>query len=151
MFPSFAPGICTIVVTVQSLSPIPLFATPQTAACQASLSTVSQSLLKLMSLSHGRPPTITSAVTPLHCPQSLPASRSFLVNQLFPSRGYTIRASASAAVLSIDIQGWFPLRVTGLISLLSKGLSRLFFSTTVWTNRFFSPQSFLWSNYYIRT
>ena len=64
------------------------------------------------------------------CPQSFPALGSFPVSQLFSSGGQRIGASASASVLSINIQGWFPLRLTGLISLQSKGLSRVFSNTT---------------------
>ena len=66
-------------------------------------------------------PTISSSVTPFFsCPQSFPALGSFPVSQLFASDGQSIGASASASVLPVHIQGWFPLRMTGLISLLSK-------------------------------
>ena len=58
----------------------------------------------------------------------------------------SIGASASASVLPMNIQGWFPLGLTALISLLSKGLLRLFFSTTIWKHQFFGPQPSLWSN-----
>ena len=76
-------------------------------------------------------PTISSSVICFSsCPQSFPASGSFLMSQLFASGGQSIGASASASVLPMSIQGWFPLGLTGLISLLSKGLSRVFFSTT---------------------
>ena len=71
------------------------------------------------------------------CLQSFPWG-SFPVCQLFASGGQSIGASASASVLPKSIQGWFPLRVTGLISLLSKGISRVFPSTTVWKHQFFS-------------
>ena len=64
------------------------------------------------------------------CLQSFPASGSFLINQLFASGGQSIGASASASVLPVNIQGWFPLGLTGLISLLSEGLSREVFSST---------------------
>ena len=74
------------------------------------------------------------------CPQSFPASVSFLMSQLF----------ASASVLPMNIQGWFPLWLTGLISLLSKGLSRVFSRTTVWKHQFFGGQLSLWSNSHIR-
>ena len=78
-------------------------------------------------------PTISSSVTPFSsCLWSFPASRYFPVNKLFTSGGQSIGASTSASVLPMSIQGWFPLRLTGLISLQSKGLSRVFFSTTVW-------------------
>ena len=65
----------------------------------------------------------------LLCPQSFPASGSFLISQLFTSGGQSIGASTSASVLPVNIQGWFPLGLTGLISLQSKGLSRFFFNT----------------------
>ena len=71
------------------------------------------------------------------CPQSFPASGTFPMNQLFASGDQNTGASASASVLPKSIQGWFPLRLTGLISLLSKGLSRVFSSTTVRRHQFF--------------
>ena len=77
-------------------------------------------------------PTISSFVTPFFsCPQSFPASGSFLMSQLFASGSQSIGASASASVLPMYIQDWFPLGLTGLISLQSKGLSRVFSNTTV--------------------
>ena len=81
--------------------------------------------------------TILSSVTPFSSfPQSLTASGSFPVSRLFQSDGQSIGASSS--VLLMNIQGWFPLRLTGLISLLSKGLSRVFYNTTVRKHPFFS-------------
>ena len=80
------------------------------------------------------------------CPQSFPASGSFPLNQLFTSGGQRIGASASASVLPMNIQGWFPLGLTDLISLLSKGLSRVFSSTTVQKHQFVSTVPSLWSN-----
>ena len=74
------------------------------------------------------------------CPQSLPASGSFPMSQLFESGRQNIRASASASVLPVNIQGWFPFRLTGLVSLQSKGLSRVFSSTTVQKHQFFGAQ-----------
>ena len=80
-------------------------------------------------------------VTPFSsCLQFFPASGSFSMNQLFVSCGQSTRASASASVLPMNIQSWFPLRLTSLISLLSKGLSRVFSSTTVRKHQFFSAQ-----------
>ena len=81
-------------------------------------------------------PVISSSVTP--CPQSFPASGSFPVDWFFTSGGQSIGASNSASVLSMNIQGSFPVGLTGLIFLLSKGLSRVFSSTTVWKHQFFS-------------
>ena len=83
------------------------------------------------------------------CLQSFPASGSFPISRLFASGGRSTGASAS--ILPINIQGWFPLGLTGLVSLLSKGLSKVFSSTTVWKHQFFSTQLSLWSNSYIHT
>ena len=82
--------------------------------------------------------TILSSVVPFSCLQSFPARGSFPMNQFFTSGDQSIGASAS--VHSMNIQDWFPLRLTGLISLQSKGLSRVFSSTTVQKHQFFSPQ-----------
>ena len=90
-------------------------------------------------------PAISSSVDPSSCPQSFPASGSFLMSQFFASGGQSIRASASASVLPMNIQDWFPLGLTGLISLLSKGLSRVFSSTTIGKHQFFSAQPSLLS------
>ena len=97
-------------------------------------------------------PTISSSVDLFSsCLQSFPASGSFQMSQFFTSGGQSIGVSASALVLSMNIQDWFPLRLTGLISLQSKGLSRVFSSTTVQKHQFFSAQLSLWSNSYILT
>ena len=97
-------------------------------------------------------PTILSSVIPFSsCSQSFPASGSFPMSWLFASGGQSIGASALASVLPMNIQGWFPLRLTGLISLQSKGLSRVFSKTTVQKHQFFSAQSSLWSHSYICT
>ena len=97
-------------------------------------------------------PTILSSVTHfLSCLQFFPASGSFLVNRLFAYGGQSIGVSASASVLPVNIQGLFPLGLTGLI-LLSKGLSRVLLtleSTTIWKHQFFGPQPSLWSNSHI--
>jgi len=90
--------------------------------------------------------TISSSATQFSCPQSFPASGSFPMSRLFTAGGQSIGASASASVLPMSIQGWFPLGLTGLIFLLSKWLSRVFSSTTVWRHQFFSSQLSLWSN-----
>ena len=71
------------------------------------------------------------------CPQSFPASGCFPMNQFFTWGGRSIGVSASASVVPVNIQGWFPLGLSGLISLLSEGLSRIFSSTTVWKHQFF--------------
>ena len=97
-------------------------------------------------LSHWCCLTTSSSVTASFCPQSFPASRPFPKSWLFTSGGQSTGASASTSVLPMNIQGWFPSGLTGLISLLSKELSRLFSSTTVWKHQFFGGQSSLWSN-----
>ena len=76
-------------------------------------------------------PTISSSVVPFSCLQSFPASGYFLMSQFFTSGGQSIEASASSSVLPVNIQDWFPLRLTGLISLQSSGLSRVFSNNTV--------------------
>ena len=97
-------------------------------------------------------PTISSSVTPYSfCLQSFPALRSFPLSWLFASGGQSIGASVSASVLPMNIQDWFPLGWISWISLLSKGLSRVFSSTTVQKHQFFSAQPSLWSNSHIYT
>ena len=87
--------------------------------------------------------TISSSVTLLSSyPHSFQASGSFSMSWLFTSDGWSIGASALASVLPMNIQGWFPLGLTGLISLLSKGLSRVFSSATIPKYQFFSAQPF---------
>ena len=93
-------------------------------------------------------PTISSSVDPFSfCPKSFPESRSF--SGLFGSSHQVTKVSAS--VLPMLIQGWFPLELTGLISLLSKGLSRVFSNTTIRKQQFFGSQLSLWSNSHICT
>ena len=86
-------------------------------------------------------PTISSSVVPSSCPQSFPASGSFQMSQLFASGGQSIGVSASTSVLPMNTQDW-PLGWTGWISLLSKGLSRVFSNTTVQKHQFFGTQLF---------
>jgi len=137
----------------QFLSCVQLFAPPWTAACQASLFfTISLSFLKpmsiesLMSSCH-----LILVVSFFSCPQSLPASCSFPMSRLFASGGQSIGASASVSVLPMTIQGLSLLGLTGLISLLSKGLSRVFYNTIFQKHQFFSIQPSLWSNFHICT
>ena len=86
-------------------------------------------------------PTISSCVIPFSSYlQSFPASGSFQMCQFFPWGGQSIGVSASASVLPMNIQDWFPLEWTGWISLQSKGLSRVFFTTTVQKRQFFGTQ-----------
>ena len=97
-------------------------------------------------------PTISSSVVPFSsCPQSLPASGSFQMNQLFALGGQSIGVSASASVLPMNAQNWSPLGWTGWISLQSKGLSRVFSDTTVQMHQFFGIQTCLWSDSHIHT
>ena len=92
-------------------------------------------------------PTISSSVVPFFSHlQSFPGSGSFQMSQFFTSGGPSIGASASASVLSMNIQDWFPLGQTGWISLLSKGLSRVFSNTTVQKPQFFGTQLFYGPN-----
>ena len=97
-------------------------------------------------------PTISLFVAPFSsCRQSFPASGSFPASQFFTSGGQSIVASASASVFPMNIQDWFPLGWTDLISLQSKGLSRVFSNTTVQKHQFFDAQLSLWSNSHIHT
>ena len=97
-------------------------------------------------------PTISSSVIPFSSsPQSFPAWVSLPVSWLFASDGQSIGVSALVSILPMNIQGCFPLGLTGLISLLSKGLSRVFSSTTIWKHEFFGIQLSLWSNSNILT
>ena len=97
-------------------------------------------------------PTISSSVIPFSsCPQSLLASGSFPVSQLFTWGGQSIGVSASASVLPMNTQDWFPLGWTGRISLQCKGLSRVFSSTTVQKHQFFGAQLSSQSNSHIHT
>ena len=125
--------------SVQSLSCVWLFATPWTAALQASLYiTNSQTLLRLMSFMLDHPTISSSAVPSSSHLWSFPASGSFQMSQFFTSGGQSIGLSAS--VLPMNIQDWSPLGWTGWISLQSKGLSRVFSNTTVQKHQFFSTQ-----------
>ena len=141
-------------VVFQSLSCVQLFVTRWTAARQAPLfSITSWSWLRLMSIGL----VMLSKHIILCCPLLLlPSSFSSIwvfakKNQLFISGGPSIGASASASVLPVNIQGCFPLGLTGLISLLLKGLSRVFSSTAIWKHQFFSAQPSLWSSSHINT
>ena len=114
---------------------------------------------------HHQPPEFTQthvhwvsdAIQPSH-PLSSPSPLAFNLSQhqclfqwVLHIRWPSIGASASASVQPLNIQRWYPLQLTGLISLLSKGLSRVFFSTTVWNQQFFGTQLSLWSNSHIYT
>ena len=112
-----------------SCSVVSDFGSPWTAACQASLFfTISRSLLKLMSIESMMPSNHLILCYPLLL---LPSSGSFPMSQLIASGGQSIVLLASVSVLPMNIQDWFPLGFTDLISLMSKGLPRVFSSTTV--------------------
>ena len=120
--------------SVQSLSHVLLFVIPWTAARQASLSlTNSCSLLTLTSIELVMPSHPLSSLL-----QSFPTSQSFPMSWFFASGSQSIAVSASASVLTMNIQDWFPLGWTGLISLQSKRFSRFFSNTTVQKHQFFS-------------
>ena len=97
-------------------------------------------------------PTISSSVVPFSShPQSFPASGSIPMSQFFASGAQRIGVSASASVLPMNIQSWFPLGWTGWISLQSKGLSRVFSNTTVQKHQLFGAQLSLRPNWHIDT
>ena len=136
--------------SVQSLSHVQLFVSPWTTTRQASLSiTNSQSPPKPMSIESVMPSNYLILVRFSSCPQSFPASRSFHMSQFFTSGGQIFWVSTSASILPINIQDWFPLGLTGWISLQSKGLSRVFSNTIIQKHQFFSAQLSLWFNSHI--
>ena len=137
----------------QSLSHVRFFATPWITAHQASLFiTNSQSSLKLMSIESVMPSSHLILCRPFSsCPQSLPASDSFPVSQLFAWGGQSTGVSALASFLPKKSQGWSPSEWTIWISLQSKGLSRLFSNTTVQKHQFFGAQPSSPSNSHIHT
>ena len=96
-------------------------------------------------------PAISSSFVPFSCPQSLPALKSFPMSQLFAWGGQSTGVSASESVLPMNTQDWSPLGWTGWISLQCKGLSRVFFNTTVQKHQYFSAQLYLKSNSHIHT
>ena len=128
--------------SVQSISHVRLFATPWTAAHQASLSIPTRGVYSdWSSLSHWCHPIISSSVVPFSsCLWSFPASRSFQMSQPFTSGGQRIGVSASTSVLPMNTQNWSPLGWTSWITLQSKGLSRVFSNTTVQKHQFFGTQ-----------
>ena len=97
-------------------------------------------------------PTMSSSVIPFSsCLQSFPASGSFPMSQFFASGGQSTGVSASASVLPMNIQDWFPLGLTGLNSSQSEGLTKMFSNTTVQKHQFFGIWLSLWSNSHIHT
>ena len=129
-----------------------LFATSWTAARQAPLISTLRVCSDSYPVHWWCHPTISSSAAPFSfCLQSFPASGSFSMSWLFTSGSQSIGASVSSALLPINIQNWFPLGWTGLISLNSKGIWRVFSNTTVWKQQFFGTQTSLWSNSHIRS
>ena len=142
-----------LISSVQSLSRVRLFATPGITTRQAPCPSPTP---RVYSNSHPSSwwchPAISSSVVPFSsCPQSLPASESFPMSQLFAWGGQSIGVSALASVLPMNTQAWSPLEWTGWISLQSKGLSRVFSNTTVQKHQFFSGQLSSQSNSHIHT
>ena len=157
----FASGLGVSFTTGVASKASPIIPTEISLTVQFSWSVVSDSL-QPHGLQHARPPcpsptsrvytnshplswwchpTISSSVIPFSsCLQSFSASGSFQMSQFFTSGGQSIGASASASVLPMNIQDWFPLGWTGWISLQSKGLSRVFSNTTVQKHQFFGTQ-----------
>ena len=139
-------------IVVQLLSHVRHVAAPWISLSRLPSFIIYWSLLRLMSVESVLPSNHLILCCPFSsCPQSFPASGSFPVSRFFTSSGQRIGASASASVLPLNIQGWFPLGLSGLISLLSKGLSRVFCSTTAWKPHFFGAQPSLWSRSHIPT
>ena len=137
-------------IIVQLLSQVWLFATPWIPAHQASLFvTISPSLFKLISIESVMPSNHIIHRHPLLLLPSVFPRIKVPTSTLFQSGGQSIETSASASVLPMNIHGWFPLELTGLISLLPKGLSRVFSTTTIAKHQFFGAQLSLWSSSHI--
>ena len=133
-----------VAVVVQSLSRVRRLVTPWTVAWQAPLSsTMSHGLLKLMPIEPVMPSNQLILCGPhLLLPSIFPASECFPISWLFTSGGFSISPFS-------EYSGWFPLGLTAFISLLFKGLSRVFSSTTIWKYQLFDAQPSLWSNSHI--
>ena len=141
VFPFYVLIVYDSVQSVQSLSHVPLFATPWTAARLPCTSPTPRAYSNSCQLSQWCHPTISSSLIPFSSHlQSFPASGSFPMGQFFASGGPSIGVSASAWVLPMNIRDWFPLGWTGWISLQSNGLSRFFSNTTVQNHQFYSTQ-----------
>ena len=148
---SFKELVHRILDAVQSLSPVwlcdPMSCSMSRLPCPSLSPGVCSNSCSSSQWCH---PTITlSVVRFFSCPQSLPALESSPRSWLVSSSGQSIGASASASALPMNIQDWFPLGWTGLLSLQSKALSRVFSSTTLQKHQFFSIQPSLWSDSHI--
>ena len=139
--------------SVKSLSHVWLFVTPWITAPQASLSTTnSRSLLKLMPIESVMPSSRLILCHPLFLlPSIFPSIRLFPRSQLFASGGQSIGISASAWILPMNIQDWFPLGWAGWIPLQARRLSRVFSNTPVQNHQIFGAQLSLYSNSHIPT
>ena len=139
---------CPLFSSVQLLSCVWLFVTLWTEVRQASLFiTNSQSLLKLMSIKSVMPSNhLILCHSLLLLASVFPSIRVFSNESVLHIRSQSIGASASASVLPVNIQDWFPLGLTGCISLQSKGFSRVFSNSIVQKHQFFGAQLSLWSN-----
>ena len=148
-----SPVYITQLSSVQSLSRVQLFATPWIAAHQASHPSPTPGVHSDSSPStQWCHPGISSSIVPFSsCPQSLPASESFPMSQLFAWGGQSTGVSTLASFLPKKSQGWSPSEWTGWISLQSKGLSRVFSNTTVQKHQFFGVQPSSQSNSHIYT
>ena len=131
----------------------PTLCDPMDTACQASLSISNlQSLLKLMSIKSVMPSNHLILCYPLLLlPSIFPHIRVFSNESTLCMRWPKYWSFSFSSVLPMNLQDWFPLGLTGLISLQSKGLSRVFSNTTVHMHQFFSTQLSLWSNFHIHT
>ena len=141
----------TVQYSVQLFSHVRLFATPWIAACQSFLSIInSRSLVKLMSIESVMPSNHLILCRPLSLPPSIiPSIRVFSNESVFRIMWPKFDVPASASVLPMNIQDWFPLGWTGWISFLSKGCSRVFSNTTIQKHQFFGAQLSLQSNSHI--
>ena len=139
-------------VVVQLLSRVWLSVPPWTAACHACLSfTISWSLFTFMSVESMIPSNYPILCYPLLLPSIFPSIRVFSKSRLFASGSQSIGVPASASVFPINLQGWFPSGLIGLISLQSKGLSRVFSKHHSRNHQFFGTQPPVWSNSHIST
>ena len=171
VFYLFPIDVCCFFVYIQANTSTLYIPTPFICSVQFSCSVVSDSLRPHES-QHARPPcpsptpgvhsdscssswwchpAISSSVAPFSCPQSLPASESFPMSQLFAWDGQSTGVSALAKFLPKKCQGWSPSEWTGWITLQSKGLSRVFSNTTVQKHQFFGAQPSSQSNSHIHT
>ena len=141
-----------ISIVVQLLGRVQFFLTPWTAVCQASLSfTISWNLLRLMSNKSVMPSNHLILYCPLLLPSIFPSIKVFSNKLVLHFRWPKCWSFRFSFILPINIQGWFPLGLTSLISLLFKGLSRIFSSTSIQKLQFFGTQPSLWSHSHIPT